>query len=308
VPETVRSAVVFKHPDHPLSVGRVLVDWPVAEHDHDLEEMVYVEKGRAEHEVRLERGDGRHARAQRYELLPGDCFIIAPGEQHSYVQSRKIYVWNILFLPELFASERERLRAIPGLAEFLFIEPLFRHEGTAGAKLHLDVPARGRVLACLQAILAEHTAQGDGWKVAARAHFLTLLVELGRAWSSSRSRARAPEAAAGQRAAIDAAVAFMEEHYGEDISLRAIADQAYLSPHHFSETFKKHCGMPPWEFLVKLRLDRAKELLRATDRSVTDIALSVGFGDSSYFARVFKAQVGRTPRQFRGRGDGVSPE
>jgi AraC family L-rhamnose operon transcriptional activator RhaR len=295
VASTLRSAHVFKDPALPLQIERVPVDWNVADHAHEFQELVYVEKGRSEHEVALA---APRSRASRYELLPGDCFIIAPQERHAFLKPRGLVVWNLLFLPELVASERARLDAVPGLAEFLFIEPLFRHEGSAMPKLHLGVEQRARALACLEAIKGECARRADGYVVAARAHFLVLLIELARAWSGRSSPSTAP-AAAGQRQAIDAAIAFMEERYGEDLSLKDIAAQAYLSPHHFSETFKRACGMPPFEFLLRLRLDRAKELLRATERSVTDIALSVGFGDSSYFARVFKAQVGKTPRAWR---------
>lgn len=304
---TLRAANVFRHRELPLSIERVRVDWNVAEHGHDFQEVVYVERGRSQHEVTLAAeprpGDGRRSTpagvpaAQRYELLPGDCFLIAPGERHSFIEPRGLVVWNLLFLPELLGDERERLRAVPGLRDFLFIEPLLRHQGRAVAKLHLGVEQRARVLACLEAMHVETREKADGWPVAARAAFLALLVHLARAWTRRASGDLG--ATSGRRGAIDAAIAFMEERYGDEISLQRIADEAGLSAHHFSETFKKHTGMPPWDFLARLRLDRAKELLRSTERSVTDIALSVGFGDSSYFARVFKAQVGQTPRLWR---------
>jgi AraC family L-rhamnose operon transcriptional activator RhaR len=300
VVSTIPNAGVFKDPQLPLSIDRASVNWPIAEHAHEFQELCYVEKGRALHEVVL--GDGR---PQRYELLPGDCFIIAPGERHTYVSAKHLVVWNIIFLPDLIGDERARLDRLPGFTGFLFLEPLFRHETGGMLKLHLDVAARERVLAALNAMRAERKARAEGYAVAARAQFLVLLVELARAWAGREKRATAP--AAGQRQAIDAAIAFMEERYGEELSLKDIAAQAYLSPHHFSETFKRACGMPPWEFLLRLRLDHAKQLLRVTSRSVTDIALSVGFADSSYFARVFKAEVGATPRAWR-ESQGAAPE
>lgn len=294
MPEILPSTV-FKDPLLPLMVSRVPVGWPVADHGHEFQEVVYVERGRASHTVSISGG-----RTRRYPLLPGDCFLIAPGERHAYLEPRNLVVWNILFLPSLFAQEGEGLRAIPGLAQFLFVEPLFRHEGQSLAKLHLSVADRDHVLQLLRSIAAELSGRHDGWRVAARAQFLVFLVNLARAWT--RQRPTGPSASEGGQAdAVAAAVAYMEEHYGEELSLATIADQALLSPHHFSEVFKRHCGMPPWDFLLTLRLDRAKELLATTDRQVTDVALTVGFGDSSYFARVFRAQTGLTPRAWRQR-------
>src|SRR4051812_39925388 len=74
VASTLRSAHVFKDPALPLRIERVLVDWNVEDHAHEFQELVYVEKGRSEHEVALA---APRSRANRYELLPGDCFIIA---------------------------------------------------------------------------------------------------------------------------------------------------------------------------------------------------------------------------------------
>jgi AraC-like DNA-binding protein len=291
----------------PLSVARVPVSWPVSDHGHEFQEIVYVERGRATHEVSLvARGETRRGRAQRYPLLPGDCFLVAPGEHHAFIAPRSLVVWNIIFLPSLYQADQEALRLIPGLCEFLFIEPMFRHEGRAATKLHLEVRARAPMVSFLELMATELTTRQEGWMISARAHFLAMLVHVARSWTRSHAQSEHAGARTAQRQVMDETIAFMEEHYGEDLSLRTIAEQALLSPHHFSETFKRHCGMPPWEYLLTLRLERGKELLRTTTRSVTDIALSVGFGDSSYFARVFKADTGTTPRSWRAQ-QGVTP-
>ena len=304
VKEILLNDEVFRHADLPLQISRVPVGHQVPAHGHEFQEMVYVERGRATHEVGLSGPGLDPARRRRYPLLPGDCFLVAPGEHHAFTEARGLVVWNILYLPAIFGADAAALRGIPSLREFLFVEPLFRHENRTMAKLHLGVDERAGVLANLQACLRESSDQQDGWKTVTRARFLVLLVALARAWSHQRTTpgsgtGTTADSASGQAQAVAAAVGFMEEHYGQELSLRAIADQALLSPHHFSEVFKRHCGMPPWDFLLHLRLQRAKDLLTTTSDSVTRIALEVGFSDSSYFARVFKAQTGMTPRAWR---------
>ena len=104
---------------------------------------------------------------------------------------------------------------------------------------------------------------------------------------------------------MDDAIAFMEEHYDEDLSLRTIAEQAPPEPASlFPRPSSAIAAFLPGKYLLQLRLERSKELLRSTTRSVTDIALSVGFGDSSYFARVFKVDTGLTPRTWRAKNSG----
>jgi AraC family transcriptional regulator len=82
-------------------------------------------------------------------------------------------------------------------------------------------------------------------------------------------------------------------------SLAGLAAQIGLSPFHFSRAFKKSMGIPPHAYQVKLRLEHAEALLLGTQRSVTDIALSVGYESSQSLARAFNRTRGCTPSDFR---------
>ena len=73
-----------------------------------------------------------------------------------------------------------------------------------------------------------------------------------------------------------------------------------LNPSYFSTLFKQSCGSSFKEYLNSIRIEESKKLLAATDRSILDIALSIGFEDQSYFTKVFKKYTGLTPKQYRG--------
>jgi AraC-like DNA-binding protein len=286
---------VFRFPELGLEIRRVREQPTVHQHGHDFQEIVYVVRGTAMHEVELLDRDGGKLPSRRYPLLPGDCFILVPGERHAFLEPRDIEICNILFTPALFELEPKLLQEVPGLAEMLSLA----EHGAAGTKMHLDLDERSRVLSLFEAIESEAGRQAAGFKVAMRAHFLALLVNLARAWQRARGKGTASDESGKQRHSVEAALAFMEENYHAQLTLQQIADKAGLSANHFSEVFKQHCGISPWEFLTTLRLDRAKHLLRTTSDTITGIALAVGFEDSSYFARLFKAQVGMTPRACR---------
>lgn len=102
-------------------------------------------------------------------------------------------------------------------------------------------------------------------------------------------------------ALVRRAVAYIQEHYGRNISRQEIAEAVGISQNYLSEIFTRELGLPPWEYLNRYRIKRAKELLRRTDESITAIAARVGFADSAYFSRVFRKQVGRSPRAYRER-------
>ena len=75
---------------------------------------------------------------------------------------------------------------------------------------------------------------------------------------------------------------------------------AHISPYHFARQFKTSTGLPPHQYVIARRVERAKQLLQAaTELSLAEVAHSAGFSDQSQFSRHFKRLVGVTPGQFR---------
>jgi AraC-like DNA-binding protein len=98
---------------------------------------------------------------------------------------------------------------------------------------------------------------------------------------------------------IKRAIAFMEEHYSDGISLKQIARAAFLSSYHFCRLFRKQMGITCSRYLSILRIRKAKELLRQTELSVTEICYEAGFNSLTHFERVFKKLEGTTPSAYR---------
>jgi AraC family transcriptional regulator len=102
------------------------------------------------------------------------------------------------------------------------------------------------------------------------------------------------------QARLRAVVEYIEEHLDASPSLEQMAAVARLSVYHFARQFKAATGLPPHQFVILRRVERAKELLQAgADLSLAEVALRAGFSDQSQFARHFKRLVGVTPGQFR---------
>lgn len=99
---------------------------------------------------------------------------------------------------------------------------------------------------------------------------------------------------------IQNAVAYILEHYqDEDISLNVLASYVNISPSYFSSVFSQETGRTFVEYLTSVRMDRAKELLRCTNKRSSEIAASVGYQDSHYFSFLFKKTCGCTPSDYR---------
>jgi AraC family transcriptional regulator len=92
---------------------------------------------------------------------------------------------------------------------------------------------------------------------------------------------------------------WMAEHIAEDFSLDRLAAQAGLSKFHFQRLFKSAVGVAPSRYHINLRMNLARRLLRETKKSIVDIALEVGYANSSHFAQLFRRETGLSPSDYR---------
>lgn len=94
---------------------------------------------------------------------------------------------------------------------------------------------------------------------------------------------------------------YMAEHLGDPISLQELADLLGLSRFHFCKAFRKATGYTPYRWLIRLRMDQARHLLKLDHLSVTDVALAVGYHTPSSFTLAFRSAVGEAPSAYRKR-------
>src|SRR5215469_4625231 len=84
-----------------------------------------------------------------------------------------------------------------------------------------------------------------------------------------------------------------------ELSLAKMAETAGLSTAHFSQMFRKSTGQSPHQFVLRQRVDRAKELLRTSEARVLDVAIACGFKTQQHFARIFRRMCGASPTEYR---------
>jgi AraC family transcriptional regulator len=98
---------------------------------------------------------------------------------------------------------------------------------------------------------------------------------------------------------LQQAIDYIQAHLSEDISLDDLAIITGMSRYYFCHLFKRSTGMSPYQYVIKCRIDRAKELLLfRQDCSIADVAFQVGFASQSQFTKHFKKWVGTTPKKF----------
>ena len=98
----------------------------------------------------------------------------------------------------------------------------------------------------------------------------------------------------------------MDRRFAEPLDIPVLARIAHVSDAHFIRTFRATFGETPHRYLQRRRIERAMAMLCATDWSITDICMSVGFSSLGTFSRTFREIVGQSPKEYRAAHPGVS--
>ncbi|TYA11374.1 response regulator [Paenibacillus faecis] len=107
---------------------------------------------------------------------------------------------------------------------------------------------------------------------------------------------------------VKEALRYVEEHLEQGLGLRDAAQHVHLNPSYFSVLFKEQMGMTFIEYVTRLRIQKAKELLLQTKLPVGEIAERVGYQTTKYFNKVFKEYEGHSPGSYRNEVKGQAPE
>jgi AraC-like DNA-binding protein len=253
------------------------------EHGHDFTEVVLAVGGSGLHLI-----NGRE-----YPIGPGSVCVVKGRDRHGFRDCRDLELFNFIMYGEDMALLLADLRTLPGYQYLFVVEPGRRGLappaepiGLAGAELEWAREAA-------HTMLAEYEAAAPGFQAVVKGGFLQLATMVCRSFG-------APEPRGGEAMSrLGAALAHMEAHYRDRLEVEALASMCGLSARHFQRLFRELRGTTPQGYLTQLRLERAKLLLRRSQLTATEVALRSGFGDGNYFSRVFRAETGASPTDYR---------
>lgn len=216
------------------------------------------------------------AEGKRIPLKKGDFYVMFPASGVSYVTSTN-KPWSIRWVT-LTGSQLAELLPLMGFSP--------SHPVTA-VKNPQEVE---RILEELFSIALKEDLKS---KLSA----LSLLYQLLETVSGS-------ENAVPLNKTVSEAVDYVARHFSDEkLTVELLSARVFLHPNYFSKLFTKHVGMPPARFILKTRMEKAKNLLHFTDLSVGDVSRAVGFSDPLYFSRTFRRYAGLSPTEYRHRGD-----
>ena len=289
--ESKNTAIPFTESGFMDATGIHAMRWegnvPVRPHSHEFLEVAMLAKGSCLHSWQ-----GVDVR-----LVPGDLFVVTPGECHAYRIEGETVIYNCLFYPSALGSDWERLQAEPALQHMLVLEPFFREETGRQEILHLDRPELERMERIWMDMTRECQEQPMGHVMARKALLMLLLLQISRAWRSSHPSA--PVGYDARRNLLAYAIAHIDSHVSDEVSLDALAAGCYVSPGHFRKLFREITGLSPLEYINRRRMALAQELLRNAELTIAEVAAGVGIQDTNYFSRLFRQLVGAAPTVYR---------
>jgi AraC-like DNA-binding protein len=266
-----------------LAIRRQKMQQTMRMHDHPLTELVVVMSGRCQH---LLEDDA-------FPIQAGDVFVILPGVCHGYAETENLMIVNLMFDLEGLGIPHLDLDGVPGYHALFTFEPRLRREKRFSARLHLSMTRIAEIDQLAAAIEREVIQPSPGSVFAAASYLMQIIVGL------SRDYSRQDHAESLGMLRLGDVLTFLGSHYDEPISVEDLAHRAHVSERSLYRAFQTALDCSPLEYILRLRLRHASELLRSTDLKLGEIAGKTGFSDGGYLSRQFRKRYRLSPSEYR---------
>jgi len=248
-------------------------------HWHDEVEIIYVKKGN----ITI------YIQEDIFPAGPGDLFFVNTGELH-FMESDDMGVeyYTLLFPLEFLSFQ------IEDALETEVFRPL-RQKKLLFPSLLEDEQAKKQVRKMIQEMIAVNDEKETGYQLRTRISLLEVIEYM------MREEAFLQPSFVNTTDMQRELITFIQKHYTEKITLGMLAKEFHLSEKYVSWYFKEHFSISFMQYVLHLRMSRAKDLLVSTDSPITEVALSCGYPSVNFFIRSFKEGEGITPLQYRKR-------
>lgn len=295
-----------------IAVGHYSGTEDVPPHMHTFQEFVLIRKGACIHTFRN----------IQVPLISGDVFLIPPMEEHSFSMNSNVSIMNCYFFPDRMGPHwkqimKEAAPDSPIPANIIEIQSQWDSLLAASSLCEDDLPCTDtkRPKTDMQNIIHlspkeqeytetmmlqiddEQSGGRIGTEYMKSALLQIILLTIKRA--QHRQNKYYPEHSLSRRQLIIDAVTYFEDHYAERIDLKQVASLSAMSDSYFRFIFKDVTGLPPLEYLNRIRIIKSLEYLQVQDLSISEAAALVGIFDSNYFSRIFKKIMGYPPSYFK---------
>lgn len=236
-----------------------------------------------------------------YKIKKGDAFVIPPGIYHGYKNSGGLEVYHILVSTKYIARYSADLENIGSYLRLFNIDPVVRSNTEYSFFLTLDaselefIQRQKDMLEEIKARYYEKSSQNCNLMMNSMG--LVIIESLCQFYESHNTSSK--ENSSKEHKRISNSIQFICDNYDKKITLKMLADNINMSASAYSKLFVKVFKASPMQYVISYRLSKAKSLLENTDITVTEIAQKTGFYDSAHLNKIFIANEGMCPNDYR---------
>ncbi len=245
-------------------------------HDYDYDGMKRNEFGKYVFQYTFSGAGKIEVAGKEYTLAAGKAFLVQIPSEHRYFLPGDSEHWEFMYIT-IYGEEAKK--------SFDFVNEKL---GTV-----IQFSPESSPIKLLMSIYQEAVSRNitDAYESSAMAY--SFVMELYRyALNIGVSTEKWPKQ-------VEKAILYAKKYYPSQIGLNDLVAESGLSKYHFTRLFHKTTNLTPIQYLTKIRIDKAIELLRMTNHSIDDIAKLVGYSNGNYFIKVFHKRIGMSPGQFR---------
>lgn len=265
-----------------ISYRKSLSKFQLNPHYEHVYQLVYIYRGI----VRYFIGD------QIYEdVQPGEIILLNTLEMHSLEVLKYPYERYLLQIDPTFFQQEVKY---PEVLSFFVKKP-----GNFNHRLILSEETGLYVYQCMIEMERENTRREAYWEMAVGSNLRRLFIRLFR-----DCKDQFPNESVKASTVIGYRVMqYLDQHFEEEIRVKKVAEKFFLSEHYVAHAFHKATGYGLIDYVIMLRMNRARALLIETDLQISEVAVRCGYTDFTYFTKLFKKNTGMTPTAFRKRAE-----
>lgn len=250
-------------------------------HDHDYAELSYILSGKGRYLIE----------GKEYEVEAGDLVICNPGVMHTHI---------------VVNPKEPTIEFIAGFTDFQFknMAPNSIELKDNGCIAHMSSKLKQEISMHCYSMIAEKESNQIGRYFMFKAHLMQMLLLIMREILDVKKTDQkgCNFESHNKSYVVNRIINYLNENYESKISLEQIAHNIYLSPVYISKIFKEETGESPINYLIKIRLEKAKDiLLNSNNGSIKSIANQVGYDDVYHFSKLFKKYYGVSPLYYKKR-------
>jgi AraC-like DNA-binding protein len=261
--------------------------FPLLMHCHDYYEINIITNGIGRHYI-----ENNYMNTER-----GSVFIVPPNVMHGYTSANGLEIFHLALSDNFMNKFAKDLSDLSGYSLLFEIEPILRSAVNEELFLHLSNEEMQSLLPELNNLVDFETTEYSGIKTVKNAKALSIIGTL--AYLMHKKNPSTSVHSAPSAKNIIKSVEFIHENYMEKINVEDLAEMSFMSYATLTRYFKKIFNASPTEYIMNIRIKNAKNMLRATDKSLSQIAQDCGFFDLSHFSHAFLKSEKITPLKYR---------